>query len=531
MDQAVVGSNPIIHPSFASVVQLDRATDFGSVGWGFESLRTRFLVRVNPTAQNFGRMSELVDEIDLGSIGVSPREGSSPSSPNLIFIIIGHTEFFLKVAVERLEKGRVKLNIEISAETVDQELSQQYRQIRNNIAIPGFRKGKAPISMIRARFSQQIQADILQRLIPSSYDDAIRQEEIIPLGEVDIQPPFDQLELVEGQEFAFSAVVDVKPEVVVPELSSFEINKTAIDVPKEDVDERMKLYQEMHADYIPIEGEREVVEGDCVNISWQSFLDDEPTESEDDADIDMSQSNIFTEIKDSLVGMEVGQSKTVNIDTSKPQEGQAQNPLEGRDVRIEFTLNAVTDKQLPELDDELAKDLDHENYDQFYASVWNEMVDEEKNSRYQEQREDLRQQIVEKIDVEVPEALVERYIQESLSNVQNQLAREGRTAEEANIDLNSMPDQLRQGVIADTKCTWFFEAISDRDNITVKDDELDIEIRRIAEQQNRDPEKYATLLKASNRLDQFRQQMRDEKIYQHLVEHASARPDLIITPT
>ena len=258
----------------------------------------------------------------------------------------------------------------------------------------------------------------------------------------------------------------------------------------------MKLYQEMHADYIPIEEEREVVEGDCVNISWQSFLDDEPTESEDDADIDMSQSNIFTEIKDSLIGMEVGQSKTVNIDTSKPQEGQAQNPLEGRDVRIEFTLNAITEKQLPELDDELAKDLDHENYDQFYASVWNEMVDEEKNSRYQQQKDDLRQQIVEKIDVEVPEALVERYIQESLSNVQNQLAREGRTAEEANID-----------------------------------DELDVEIRQIAEQQNRDPEKYATLLKASNRLDQFRQQMRDEKIYQHLVEHASARPDLIITPT
>ncbi len=96
VDQAVVGSNPIIHPSFASVVQLDRATEFGSVGWGFESLRTRFLVRVNPTAQNFGRMSELVDEIDLGSIGVSPREGSSPSSPNLIFIIIGHTEFFFE---------------------------------------------------------------------------------------------------------------------------------------------------------------------------------------------------------------------------------------------------------------------------------------------------------------------------------------------------------------------------------------------------------------------------------------------------
>ena len=81
VDQAVVGSNPIIHPSFASVVQLDRATDFGSVGWGFESLRTRFLVRVNPTAQNFGRMSELVDEIDLGSIGVFPVRVRVPLRP------------------------------------------------------------------------------------------------------------------------------------------------------------------------------------------------------------------------------------------------------------------------------------------------------------------------------------------------------------------------------------------------------------------------------------------------------------------
>ncbi len=416
-------------------------------------------------------------------------------------------------------------------ESVKEEFGQQYRQIRKSVSLPGFRKGKAPLSMIKARFGAQIQADILQKLIPSAYDTAIRQEELVPLGEVDIQPSFDELKLIEDQNFVFSALVDVKPEIPVPELNSFEIDKTVIDVPEEDVDERMKLYQEMHADYIPIEEERVVIESDCVNISWQSFMDGEEAESEADADIDMTESNIFSEIKEALVGMEVSQSKVIDIDTSKPQEGQANNPLEGREVRIEFTLNAITEKQLPELDDEFAKDLDHENYDQFYASVWNDMVEGEKNTRYQKQKDDLRKQIVEKIDVKVPEALVERYVQESLVNVQAQLSREGQTAEEANIDLESMPDQLRENVVTDTKCTWFLDAISDQENISVTDDELDIEIQQIAEQQNRDPQKYASLLKASNRLDQFRQQMRDEKIYRYLVEQASARPDLIITPT
>lgn len=437
----------------------------------------------------------------------------------------------MKVTVEKLEKGRVKLNIEIPVESVKAEFGQQYQQIRKSVALPGFRKGKAPLSMIRARFGAQVQVDILQKLIPSAYDTAIRQEELVPLGEVDIQPPFDELKLIEDQNLVFAALVDVKPEIPIPELSSFEIDKTVIDVPKEDIDERMKLYQEMHADYIPIEEERVVIESDCVNISWQSFMDGEEAESEADADVDMTESNIFPEIKEALIGMEVSQSEVIDIDTSKPQEGQASNPLEGREVRIEFTLNAITEKQLPELDDEFAKDLDHENYDQFYASVWNDMVEGEKNTRYQKQRDDLRRQIVEKIDVKVPEALVERYVQESLVNVQAQLSREGQTAEEANIDLESMPGQLRENVVTDTKCTWFLDAISDQENISVTDDELDIEIQQIAEQQNRDPQKYASLLKASNRLDQFRQQMRDEKIYRYLVEQASARPDLIITPT
>ena len=94
-----------------------------------------------------------------------------------------------------------------------------------------------------------------------------------------------------------------------------------------------------------------------------------------------------------------------------------------------------------------------------------------------------------------------------------------------------MPNQLHQSFVADTKSTWFFDEVSAREEIEMTDDELDIEIRRIAERQDRDPQKYACLLKASNRVEEFRRQMRDEKIYRYLIEHASEKESLIITPS
>jgi trigger factor len=266
-------------------------------------------------------------------------------------------------------------------------------------------------------------------------------------------------------------------------------------------------------------------------MSWQSFLGGEQGESEAAADIDIGSSNIFPEIKEALIDMQPGEAKAVDIDTSQSQERQPDDPLEGREVHIEFTLNTITQKQLPELDDEFARDLDHENYDQFYATIWNEMVEEEKNEQYRRQQAEIRQQVVEKVEIEVPESLIERYVQESLTNIHAQLEQEGRTAEEAEIDLEEMPNQLHQSFVADTKSTWFFDEVSAREEIEMTDDELDIEIRRIAERQDRDPQKYASLLKASNRVEEFRRQMRDEKIYRYLIEHASEKESLIITPS
>jgi len=117
----------------------------------------------------------------------------------------------------------------------------------------------------------------------------------------------------------------------------------------------------------------------------------------------------------------------------------------------------------------------------------------------------------------------------TIQNIQQQLRRDGKTPEQAGVDMAKLPADLRQDAVRQTKQVWIFNEISERENIRVTDDELDIEIRLVAEQQNRDPQKYASLLKESNRLEEFRDTLRNDKIYRFLIQSASIKQSVIIS--
>ena len=224
--------------------------------------------------------------------------------------------------------------------------------------------------------------------------------------------------------------------------------------------------------------------------------------------------------------MQVGETKFVDIDF--PQEHPIAE-LAGKSAQYEIILHAITQKHLPPLDDEFAKDLGYENYSQLYGMIWNNLVEEETSIHVDKQKAELLAQLIEKIDIAIPEPLVDQYVQQTLQNVKQQLASEQKTPEEAGINMDTLPDELRRDVIQQTKQSWIFDTIAEKEGIHVSDDELEYEIRRVAEQQNRDAQKYATLLKSSNRLEDFRGQLQHEKIYQFLIHRASAKQSLIIT--
>jgi trigger factor len=433
----------------------------------------------------------------------------------------------LKVQIERLDATQVRLGIEVPSEDVNAALAETYETLRSQVSIPGFRKGRVPIAILKSRFPEYVNTEAVRYLVAPAYEEAISRERLNPLSQPIFDPPLNELQIKENEPIAFSATVDIRPSISLPNYEELETDKNPVDVPREDVDTYITRLQEQSATYEPLDAERPVQEKDCVRVDWECLLDGGriDTESRQDADIELGGGAIHEKIEQALLGMQIGDTKSVDIEF--PEEHNAPE-LAGKSAQYEIALHAITQKQLPTLDDEFAKDLGYESYSQLHGLIWNNLVEEEKSLHIDKQKAELLAQLIEKTDIAIPDPLVDQYVQQTLQNVKRQLENEHRTPEEAGIDMDTLPVELRKDVIQQTKQSWIFETIAEKESIFVSDDELESEIRRAAEQQDRDAQKYAALLKSSNRLEDFRGQLQHEKIYQFLIQRASAKQSLII---
>ena len=433
----------------------------------------------------------------------------------------------MRVNIERLDTTQVRLDIVVPSEDVNAALEETYETLRTQVSMPGFRKGRVPVAILKSRFPDYVNSEAVRYLVAPAYEDAIYREKLNPLSQPNFTPPLDELRVAENEPLAFSATVDIRPSIDIPSYDELVTDKNPVDVPREDVDAYITRLQAQSATYEPLDIERPVEARDCVRVDWECLINQErvDTESRQDVDIELGIGALNEKLEQALIGMQIGETKSVDIDF--PQEHPIAE-LAGKSARYDITLHAITQKHLPPLDDEFAKDLGYENYSQLYGLIWNNLVEEETSLHVDKQKAELLEQLIEKIDIAIPEPLVDQYVQQTLQNVKQQLANEQRTPEDAGINMDTLPDELRRDVIQQTKQSWIFDTIAEAEGIYVSDDELEYEIRRVAEQQNRDAQKYADLLKSNNRLEELRGHLQHEKIYQFLIHRASAKQSLII---
>lgn len=434
----------------------------------------------------------------------------------------------MRVEVETLDSTQVKLEIEVPAETVDVALQEAYKALRGYVSLPGFRKGRVPLTILKSRFPEHINTEVVKELIFPAYEDALSTKQLTPLAQPTFDPPLEQLKATENQPLIFTATVKVKPSFEIPEYQEIETDKTPVNVPRDDVLTYIGKLQLQSATFEPIEEDREVEETDSVRIDWTCSVDDEELENESgqDVDIDLTTKELHADLIAGLIGMKIGETKAIEVNF---EEAYRVPTLAGKKAIYDVCLHAITIKHMPELDDEFAKDMGYETYTQLHGLIWNNLVEEKRIVHIEKQKVEVLDQLIEKIDITIPEDLLDQYVGQALQNVHKQLNTQQQTPEEAGIDLDALPTELRRDVIKQTKQNWIFDEIAERESIFVSDDELEREIRRAAEQMNRDAQKYADLLKANNRLEDFRVQLQHEKIYQFLIEQASAKQSLIIT--
>lgn len=432
------------------------------------------------------------------------------------------------VDVETLDNTQVRLKIEVPAEDVDEKLQETYQNLRSFISLPGFRKGKAPLAIIKSRFPDHINNEVVNQLVLPALEDALIDEELMPLDQPSFDPPLELMKVIENQPLVFSATVNVKPPIVLPDYEEIEIDKTAVNVPREDVEAHIKRLQIQSATYEPIEEDRPVAATDCVRVDWICNVDGEELDSEStqDIDVDLTSEEVKPDIVAGLIGMRIGDTKIIEVDFD---EAHPVPILAGKKVSYDISLHAITVKHLPELDDEFAKDLGYETYNQMHGVIWNSLVESERLLHVERQKEEVLEQLIAKTNITIPDELIDRHVQQTLENLQKRLRAQHQTPEDAGINMETYPSELRENLIKQTKQNWIFAEIADMEDIFVSEDELEWELRRAAQQSDRDAQKYVDLLKTNNRLEEFRMGLQHEKIYDFLIHESSEKKSLIIT--
>ncbi|MBD3183785.1 trigger factor [Candidatus Poribacteria bacterium] len=436
----------------------------------------------------------------------------------------------LKVEIQDISSCKKKIKIEIPKEDVKAEIDKVYDEVRKEALVPGFRKGRAPRHILKMRFGEYIKTDVIESLIPKAFEEAITNSDlgiVRPMEMSDIEPSYDEINVNENEPIHIAINVDVKPDIELPDLSTLEVDKSEVNVTQEEVDKVLEKMRIERSDYIPVE-DRPVQYDDFITIDLSANLIDDVNlqelETEEEV-VQVNEASLIPGMAENFVGMNQGEEKSFTISLpedykSEDEEGWLHKNLAGKTVDFQVKVKKITIRQMPELNDEFAKDLGEEDIEHLRARVWNQMVLTKQESKRNEQEEELVEQLLDKCQFEVPEFLVEKNA-ETMMKIDESRYGESESKEE---DVS----KYRELATKIIKRNWIYEEIGEQEDFTVTEAELDSVIRNAAQQRGIDEIKYRSMLEDTNRLESMKSSIFEDKVVDFLLENASAKSKLII---
>jgi trigger factor len=381
----------------------------------------------------------------------------------------------MKVQVEELSPVEKKLSIEVDSTRVADELTRAYTAIGKQVRLPGFRQGKVPRRILEQRFREQVEDDVIQRVVQSAYVEAITQHNVEPVS----QPQVTNSGLKPGSPFSFEARVEVKPKLEAKDYKELPLKQQETTVADAQVNEQLEKMRESHATLEPVEGRDVAQAGDFATVDYEATIDGQPfTGSKAEgvtAEItpgELVDSNIAA-----LEGVKVGDTK--ELDYAFPPDYRVEE-VKGKTAHFKIHLKGLKAKKVPELNDELAKELGAPTVDELRAKVKSNLEATQKSKAQQEDREALIKALIERNPFEVPKAMVERAIDSMLEGALRQMQRSGLDVRNLGLDFMRLRDEMRERAVQEVKGTLLFEAIALQEGIQATDADMDKKIEELA---------------------------------------------------
>jgi trigger factor len=412
-----------------------------------------------------------------------------------------------------------EIEIEIPIEEVSRETDTLIQKYQKLARIPGFRRGHVPASVIRQRFSQEIQNDVVDALIPKYFRKETERLGLIPVS----QPRVTDLHAHEGKPMHFKASFEIMPEIKVEGYKELRAEHPEISVTDEEVEQSLKALQEQKATFSPIEG-RSIQDGDYA----QASLDGTPKDQEagmkpvhmDDVMVEIGGKNTMPEFTENLRGADAGEERA--FDVNYP-ENFSDERLRGKIFSYKVKINAIKQKSLPELNDDFAKEIgEFSTLDDVRKRIREGMEHERKQTAEREAKDKLLAELIRRNDFEVPEALVEHQIDIRLERGLRALAAQGMSSEHMKkMDFARLRAGQREQAVQEVKASLLLEKVSEEEKIEVGDDEIDHEIEALAKQTNQTADAIRARLTRDGALDRIRNRIRNEKALDFLYRQSA----------
>lgn len=341
----------------------------------------------------------------------------------------------MQVSIETTSGLERRLTVGVPAEQIDSRADERLKEAAKTIRINGFRKGKAPLKVIKKQYGEGVRQEILGDLINSSLQDAFKQEELQPAG----QPHIEINQFEAGKDLEYIATFEVYPEVTIGDFDGYSVEKLTAEITDESIEKMIESLREQQAEHNVVE--RAAADGDKVNLSYVGTKDGEAFEggTAENQDLVLGSASMIPGFEEGVVGLSAGEEKTLSL--SFPEDYQAEE-LKGAAVEFAVTVNTVSEKVLPELNLELLKKfgVTHGDMDKFRADIVKNMERELANSIKNKVKTDVMDQLLEANTVDLPSALVASETDVLREQMMQQF---GGMEQNKNLDLKSLlPDDM-----------------------------------------------------------------------------------------
>jgi len=412
---------------------------------------------------------------------------------------------------------RRELDLEIPAEDVSKATERVAKEIARVARVPGFRVGKAPISLIKRRFADDIKGEVLHSLVPEKVEKAVAEQKLSPVS----QPQVDKLDFADGQPLKFRAVFDVLPEFALGAYKGLEIEMPPMDVTDDDVDKQLEESRERAAAFAPVEG-RVVENEDFVQLK----LVGTPEAGGDPIQADSVLCHVGAEetmapFNENLLGASVGDHKEFDVDYPADYPDQK---LAGKKFHYSAEVTSVKVKQLPELNDDFAKDISDATTLQELKTKIRESLEHQRDHRQKDlQRERVIGELVKLHDFPVPESLVESQMDVRLERMVRSLAQQGVDPRAVNLDWSALRGRQQERAKDDVKAELIIDRIASTENIDVTDEEVERELAHLASHGGESAEAIRARLTKQGALDRMKAKLRSDKTLDWLAQNAKIR--------